>query len=131
MRKVDLKDVSTIMKEAFNSVDQGWSLKDSKIYIDEHQKCSFRLIAEKESKIVGFLIGDKDVDTLIIHSIGVLPEHMGKGIGKALWEGALKYARNSKLDNIRLVADPKSEAFMWYKRMGLKENGWVEMEAKL
>ncbi|MDD3647918.1 MAG: GNAT family N-acetyltransferase [Candidatus Dojkabacteria bacterium] len=123
----DIPETVEVFQKAFNSIGQGWSVEGSRAYVEEHQKCTCKLVAEIKSQIVGFIIGDKDVDTLFVHSIGVNPENMQQGIGKALWDAAQKQAKEKGLNELRLIADPKSIAYAWYKRLGFTETGWVEM----
>lgn len=131
LKKADIPKLAKVFQEAFNSVNQGWSLAGSKTYLREHMHCTLKLIALAGDEVVGFLIGTKDVDALVVNAVGVSPESMNKGIGKMLWNSAMEYVKREKLDAIRLVADPKSIAYQWYRKLGLKENGWVEMEKRI
>ena len=58
-----------------------------------------------------------------IEHMWIRPEHMGHGIGRALFEHARDRARERLAHLLELSADPNAEGF--YERMGLKSVGEV------
>jgi len=48
----------------------------------------------------------------------VLPELIGKGIGKAMYRHALNFCRSSNIEQLRIFADPNAKGF--YEKMGAK-----------
>ncbi|MCC7290038.1 GNAT family N-acetyltransferase [bacterium] len=123
----DIESTAKVMVEAFNFVNQGWTEEDGLKNIEMILNYDYSIKATVEGKIVGFLASYIKDDHLYIDEIAVLPKHMGKGIGKELWKNALEFAREMKLDYVKLIADPKSDAYKWYSQIGFKETGWVEM----
>ena len=53
-----------------------------------------------------------------IEHMWIKPEHMGSGVGRALFEHARDRARELQLPVLELSADPNAEGF--YERMGAK-----------
>ncbi len=71
-----------------------------------------------------------------IHEIFVHPKWQGKGIGTALMERALNYARERNRDVVELwVGVGNLRAIEFYKRFGFEERGvvgrWLRMTLKL
>jgi GNAT superfamily N-acetyltransferase len=58
-----------------------------------------------------------------IEHMWIQPEHMGSGVGRALFEHARDRARELQLPVLELSADPNAEGF--YERMGAKRIGDV------
>jgi len=58
-----------------------------------------------------------------IEHMWIKPEHMGSGVGRALFEHARDRARELQLPVLELSADPNAEGF--YERMGAKRIGDV------
>lgn len=127
----DSEEIALVMREAFNYVNQGWSKEESETYIQEYFDHSCNWIARDENKIVGFIIANKQVTSLFVDAIGVLPSEMGKGIAKMLWEKTEQYAKEQNLEDIKMIADPESSAYQWYMKLGFEETGWVEIIRKI
>lgn len=60
-------------------------------------------------------------DELWLDNLWVLPEHMGKGIGKELFNHAMERSRQRGAFKFKIEADPNAEAF--YERMGARRVG--------
>ena len=58
-----------------------------------------------------------------IEHMWIKPEHMGSGVGRALFEHARDRARELQLPVLELSADPNAEGF--YEHMGAKRIGEV------
>lgn len=58
-----------------------------------------------------------------IEHMWIRPEHMGSGVGRALFEHTRDRARELQLPVLELSADPNAEGF--YERMGAKRIGDV------
>jgi N-acetylglutamate synthase-like GNAT family acetyltransferase len=58
-----------------------------------------------------------------IEHMWIKPEHMGSGVGRALFEHAQGRARELHISVLELSADPNAEGF--YERMGAKRIGDV------
>ena len=72
-------------------------------------------------RAVGFYVLTTEDDGIHLDHLWVLPEAMGLGIGRALFEHAAAQARSSGFDLVRIEADPNAEGF--YKRMGARRTG--------
>lgn len=46
----------------------------------------------------------------------VLPEHIGKGIGKAMYRHAIDFCRDNDIEQLRVFADPNAKGF--YEKQG-------------
>ena len=67
---------------------------------------------------------------LFIDSIAVLPGYQRSEIGTALWNEAVKYAKDKQLVGLCLLAKKSYASYQWYTDLGLSESGWVEMHKK-
>jgi GNAT superfamily N-acetyltransferase len=76
-------------------------------------------VAERDGQVVGFyaLAGDSPEDLF------VEPDHIGTGVGRALWEHAIGAARTLGFERLTLQADPGAEPF--YLAMGARRIGSV------
>ena len=80
-------------------------------------------VAERDGQVVGFyaLAGDSPEGTLA--DLFVEPDHIGTGVGRALWEHAIGAARTLGFERLTLQADPGAEPF--YLAMGARRIGSV------
>ena len=80
-------------------------------------------VAERDGQIVGFyaLAGDPPEGTLA--DLFVAPDHIGTGVGRALWRHAVLEAGRLGFERITLEADPGAERF--YLAMGARRVGSV------
>lgn len=86
-------------------------------YISE--KNVYKLVSNNE--IIGyysFFISNKHVG---LDNLFILPEYIGKGVGKRLLFDFFEKAKNIKYDKIILYSDPNSEGF--YQKFGFKTIG--------
>ncbi len=74
-------------------------------------------VAILEEKIVGVVtLAPLDSEDVEIDHLFVDPSAIGKGVGKALWQYALRSVRSKNFKRIFLIADPNAERF--YIHMG-------------
>jgi GNAT superfamily N-acetyltransferase len=66
-------------------------------------------------------------DGLLLDNFFVLPAHIGSGLGRLLWEEALRRAKAAGVDRVTLEADPNAAGF--YERMGARRTGSVTAPA--
>lgn len=78
-------------------------------------------VAEVNGGLVGFyaLIFVKQRASL--EHLWILPDYMGKGIGRALFEHALARCREMQCQGLEIVSDPNAQDF--YECMGAKKVG--------
>ena len=73
-------------------------------------------VAEREGSIVGFAsVRGSDAGWELL-DLFVEPEHIGSGVGRALWDDAVSIARLGNGLTLRIEADPNAEP--WYRRRG-------------
>ena len=66
--------------------------------------------------------------TLIIESLQIKKEFRNKKIGSALIGAVVKRAKNNKVPNMSMLASNKKDfPLLWFKNIGFKETGWVEL----
>ena len=76
---------------------------------------------ERNGRIVGFYVLSERGDTFEIEHMWVLPEHIGTGLGRALFNHAKKMAVQTGGKKLKITSDPNAEGF--YLKMGLKRTG--------
>jgi len=60
-----------------------------------------------------------DGNDLWLENLWVLPEHMGQGIGKMLFQHALERSRSRGVFTLKIEADPNAQSF--YEKMGAQK----------
>jgi ribosomal protein S18 acetylase RimI-like enzyme len=73
-----------------------------------------------ESPIGFYTVQEKDGNAWI-ENLWVLPEFIGKGVGKALFLHAVNLARHTGYKTLQLEADPNATGF--YEKMGMHKTG--------
>jgi GNAT superfamily N-acetyltransferase len=68
-------------------------------------------VAEVDGTAAAFFQLLAQPDTWVLEHLWVLPQHMGKGIGRALLQHAMSHAREGGAQCISIDADPCAEAF--------------------
>lgn len=131
MVDADLEEVSQIFVEAFNHEGESWGQKTAQNHVKENFFGEAHFVAKLDGEIVGFVIAfpltrETGLE-LFIDSIAVLPEHQHKGIGKALWEKLMEHVDEQNFSAVRLLSNEHLSAYRWYKKMGFRESGWVEL----
>ncbi len=79
-------------------------------------------VAKQEGKVVGLCRIILHPDKNQFQAIYILPEYQGKGIGKLLWNEALKIFDNTK-ETIVHVAVYNAKAIKFYEGLGFKDSG--------
>ncbi len=87
-----------------------------------------RWVAEQDGRIVGGIsLTDETAGIACLHRLHVEPDWRGRGIGAALLDACLGYARRSGFHVVMLAEDPKAEpARRLFRRCGfllLEEGG--------
>jgi GNAT superfamily N-acetyltransferase len=78
-------------------------------------------VAREGDRILGFAALSRDVGMLFLEDLWVLPDEMGRGIGRALFRRAQQRARVLGFETIEIEADPNAAEF--YERMGATRVG--------
>jgi GNAT superfamily N-acetyltransferase len=82
--------------------------------------------AAVDNRAVGFYLLTRESDGLHLDHLWVLPQAMGRGIGRALFEHAVQQANAAGFRAIKIEADPNAEGF--YLRMGARRVGTIITE---
>lgn len=101
------------------------NLTVSKDYIETN--CVFKLV--NNNKIVGYysyII--KEEKNVILDNLFILPEYIGKGLGKYLMTDFLNRMKDEKFKKITLDSEPNAEDF--YLKIGFKKIGEFETSIK-
>lgn len=86
-------------------------------YIEDNQV----FVAEEDEHIVGFYAMVVHGDQAELDHMWVSPEHMGTGIGKALFVHAMRAAAGRNISEVEILSDPNAEGF--YEKMGAYRTG--------
>jgi GNAT superfamily N-acetyltransferase len=81
----------------------------------------FRLAETADGRILGFYGFEPEPDGIGLSHLFVLPEAIGGGIGRALWQDAVAEARRAGHVRMIVVGDPHAAGF--YRRMGAEPAG--------
>ena len=84
--------------------------------------------AVEDERAAGFYVLTTEGDRIHLDHLWVVPEAMGRGIGRALFEHAVAQAKNLGAGSITIEADPNAEGF--YKRMGAVRVGTAVSEVE-
>ena len=78
-------------------------------------------VAVMEERPIGFYTLREENRNACIENLWVLPEFIGKGVGKALFLHAMERSRQRRYATLRLEADPNAVGF--YEKMGMHKAG--------
>lgn len=87
-------------------------------------ECVFKAVVR--NRVTGFYALFEDGGSLQLEHLWVLPEAMGKGIGRRLFQHSLLQAGTLGHSSILIESDPNAEGF--YLRMGARRTGTVVRE---
>lgn len=95
LEKEDLK----LMKEIIEDDNMEFDLNNLQEFLND--KNNYGFIAKEENKIIGFIYGYSLLKPngkymFYVHSVGVLPNYQGKGIGKELFKYMDEYLVDEK-----------------------------------
>lgn len=85
-------------------------------------------VAELNSQIVGFFALKTIKDENRIDHLWIEPVHIGKGIGRILFQVAKVEAQKLGWKYLRIVSEPRAEEF--YLKMGARNIGLVQSRVK-
>jgi len=78
-------------------------------------------VAEVDNQPIAFYTLQDKAGTAWIENLWVLPEYIGKGVGRRLFLHALSQARELGYKTLQLEADPNAAGF--YEKMGMSKIG--------
>lgn len=95
--------------------------KDALTITPEYIQGNQVFVAEDDERVIGFyalVVSDNRAE---LDHLWVSPDHMGTGVGKALFVHAMRAAKGQNLSEIDILSDPNAEGF--YKKMGAYRTG--------
>ncbi len=98
---------------------QGW--RDILTMRPEFIASNVTYSAIKDGRPVGFYLLTTEADGLHLDHLWILPDAMGAGIGRTLFEHAAAQATGLGFTAIKIEADPNAKGF--YQRMGARRVG--------
>jgi len=120
------QDDLELMKEIIEDDDMEFELSNLTRFLQD--KNNYGFIAKKENKIIGFIYGYSLLKPngkymFYVHSVGVLPNYQGKGIGKELFKYMVEYLENEKKSYkyFLLTAEDNIIAQKLYRKYSTKE----------
>lgn len=93
------------------------SMRITAAYIEEHETW----IMMQETQPLAYYSFNENEEGFWLDNLWVLPEYMGQGIGKSLFEHALERCRAMGISTLKIEADPNAQSF--YERMGAHKVG--------
>ena len=122
LEKEDLE----LMKEIIEDDDMEFELSNLTRFLQDNNNYGF--IAKENNKIIGFIYGYSLLKPngkymFYVHSVGVLPNYQGKGIGKELFKYMVEYLENEKKSYkyFLLTAENNIIAQKLYRKYSTKE----------
>ncbi len=115
IRKCEEKDIDQILKIERKSFEYPYSQEIFKDYISN----DFFLLAEEDSKVIGYILAEKrEVDGVIV-SIAVSPDYRLQGIGTSLMEKVLKEMNVRRF--FLIVRESNQGAQIFYDNLGFSK----------
>ncbi len=136
IRPATIDDVENILQIYAKALDNGNVLSVEKaqtIFLKQQQYPDYQVfVAEINDTIVGtfaLLIMENmahlGTPSAVVEDVGVLPTMQGKGIGKAMMEFALQYAKEKGCYKMSLSSNLRREkAHQFYESLGFQKHGF-------
>jgi GNAT superfamily N-acetyltransferase len=80
-------------------------------------------LADSDGEVVGWFSLVDMPGSLLLDNFFLLPDHIGSGLGRQMWEQALTRAAERGADRLTLESDPNAAGF--YEQMGARRTGTV------
>lgn len=122
IRQMEERDIESVHAIEVQNFSAPWTKKDFLESIS--QTMGLYLVAEQDTKIVGYCGLWGVIDEGQINNVAVSKEHQGRGIGKRLVAMLIKKGRESGLKAFTLEVRVSNEAAIHvYKALGFEEVG--------
>src|SRR5688572_12792911 len=95
--------------------------KDALTITPEYIAANQVFVAEDDESIIGFYALVVSGDRAELDHMWVSPDHLGTGVGKALFVHAMRAAKGQSLSEVEILSDPNAEGF--YQKMGAYRTG--------
>ncbi len=139
MKENDIGQAADIHQKVIRQgLGQGMNYAIEDLFLSFIKKCPKTcLVAEKEKKVVGFIIGCiKEWGFGLersgwIEMIEVDPKFMGKGIGKTLGNALIKYFKDEVIKEIyTTVKWDSGDLIAFFKSIGFDKSNFINLEYK-
>jgi len=130
-----LNDIAASFVESFPE----WSMKEAKNYLLQADSVcpGYCWVAVSDKgKPLGAIFSKicpyNNGKMIFIESLQIIKKYREKGVGTLLMEKLLNIAKENKIKNMgMLVSKRKKFPMVWFKMMGFKETGWIELAADI
>lgn len=95
--------------------------KDALTITPEYIETNQVFVAEGDEHVIGFYALIVSHNRAELDHMWVSPDHLGTGVGKALFVHAMRLAKGQKLSEVEILSDPNAEGF--YQKMGAYRTG--------
>jgi GNAT superfamily N-acetyltransferase len=95
--------------------------KDALTLTPEYIEANQVFVAEDDEHVMGFYALVVSDDRAELDHMWVSPDHLGTGVGKALFIHAMRSAKGQNLSEVEILSDPNAEGF--YQKMGAYRTG--------
>ncbi|MBI4800205.1 MAG: GNAT family N-acetyltransferase [Desulfarculus sp.] len=96
--------------------------------------CQAGLVAEIDDKVIGFILGEIKVGgfgselTGWLEMVGVSPEHMGAGVGRALAQGLFEYfTKQGVTEVLTAVRWDSGDMLAFFKNLGFDRSPFINL----
>ena len=128
IRRVSRKEAKTLTRIAL-SAKAHWSYPERWMEIwtsqltftPEYFEKNESWVAVDGTRLIAFYTLQEKNGNAWLENLWVLPEYIGKGVGKQLFLHAIELARQRGYQNLQLEADPNAAGF--YEKMGMYQIG--------
>jgi GNAT superfamily N-acetyltransferase len=118
-----LRDVAYRSK-AFWGYDQAFmDAVESSLAPEEHELAEGAFVIAHGGVITGFYAFKTIEGTFFLYSLFVVPEKIGCGVGRRLWQHSVDFARRTAHGHFMIESDPNAEEF--YVHMGARRVGEI------
>jgi len=120
IRKCEEEDLEKVLEIEKTSFDYPYS----RDIFEDYLNSDFFIVAEEDSKIVGYVLGEEREDEGVIVSIAVSPEYRFQGVGTSLMK---KIQRKMDVNRYFLIVrDSNREAQIFYDKLGFSKITRIE-----
>ena len=121
-------EYASILTDITIAAKRHWNYPEKwiQLWIPEYIAENEVWLAEVDDVIAAYYSLKQDVEGLWLENLWVLPEYMGQGIGRQLFEHALERSRARGEPVLKIEADPNAQSF--YEKMGAQRVGQHQYE---
>ncbi len=125
LRRAKLSESEALTNLAMVS-KQSWGYSDEFMHrvlpdmiVTQHDIASSHcIVAEIDGELAAYLLVRMNGEEAYVRDLFVHPQYFGRGLGRMLFEEALRYARGNGAVRMTLTSDPNAQAF--YEHLGFE-----------